>query len=171
LPAGCRLIRYWDKAGTQGAGNYTSGVLMAATPDKMYIVVDVVRGQWSAAQREAVIKQTAQLDRERYGRGVTIWVEKEGGSGGKESAENTVINLAGFTARAEHPTGDKEVRAGPYAAQAEVRNVKLLRGSWNWDYLEELTAFPNGTNDDQVDGSSGAFNKLLKPNKARANVA
>ncbi|HZU86871.1 MAG TPA: phage terminase large subunit [Anaerolineaceae bacterium] len=170
LPTGCRFLRYWDKAGTQGGGDHTSGVLMAATPDKMYIIVDVVRGQWSAARREAVIKQTAQLDRERFGN-VILWVEQEGGSGGKESAENTVINLAGFTVRAEHPTGSKEVRAGPLAAQAEVRNVKLLKGPWNWDYLEELTGFPNGANDDQVDGSSGAFNKLLKPNKARANAA
>jgi predicted phage terminase large subunit-like protein len=159
LPAKCTFVRYWDKAGTESGGAYTAGVLMARTPERQYITVDVVRGQWSAGKREAVIKQIADLDRQRFGN-VGIWVEQEPGSGGKESAQNTVITLAGYNVHAETVTGDKETRAEPLAAQAEVRNVKLLRGTWNWDYLEEITAFPNGTYKDQVDGSSGAFNHL-----------
>jgi predicted phage terminase large subunit-like protein len=103
--------------------------------------------------------RTARLDAQRA-RGVLIWVEAEGGSGGKESAEATVRKLAGFAVRTEHPTGSKEVRAEPFAAQAEGGNVRVVRGAWNADYLDELTAFPNGRHDDQVDGSSGAFNKL-----------
>lgn len=159
LPSGCRFVRYWDKAGSAGRGAYTAGVLMAVSLDGRYYVVNVQRGQWSSGQREIVILQTAHLDQQRY-RDVQIWVEQEGGSGGKESAENTVRSLAGFTARAEPVTGDKELRAGPFAAQAEVGNVYLLAGDWNETYLEELVGFPNGTYKDQVDASSGAFNKL-----------
>ncbi len=159
LPAGCRFVRYWDKAGTAGDGAYSAGVLMAVSPDGRFFVVDVQRGQWSFGQREIVILQTAHIDQQRY-REVSIWVEQEPGSGGKESAERTVQNLAGFTARAEPVTGDKELRAGPLAAQAEVGNVSLLLGDWNGKYLDELAAFPNGTYKDQVDASSGAFNKL-----------
>lgn len=159
LPARCRLVRYWDKAASEGKGAYSAGVLMAVSPDNRYFVVDVVRGQWSAGQREAVILQTAQMDRLRYGEVIT-WTEQEPGSGGKESAENTVKNLAGFTAKAETVTGDKVLRAGPLAAQAEVGNVYLVAGEWNESYLAELAAFPNGKRKDQVDGSSGGFNKL-----------
>ena len=158
-PAGASLLRYWDKAGTAGGGKFTAGVLMAYSSG-VFIVVDVVRGQWAAAEREKVIRQTAILDREKYDH-VTIWTEQEPGSGGKESAEGTIRNLAGFVIYADRPTGDKVLRAEPFSVQAEAGNVKLLRGEWNTSYLGELTSFPSGTFADQVDGSSGAFNKLV----------
>ena len=159
LPANCTFVRYWDKAGTQGSGARSAGVLLARTPAGRYIVVDVVKGQWSATEREAIIKQTAAMDEKLYG-GVATWAEQEPGSGGKESAENTVRNLAGYSIRTETVTGDKVTRADPFAAQAGAGNVDLLTGTWNEAYLEELAAFPNGRYKDQVDGSSGGFNKL-----------
>jgi hypothetical protein len=68
-------------------------------------------------------------------------------------------------------TGSKEVRADPFAAQAEARNVRLVRGPWNGAYLDELTIFPNGANDDVVDASSGAFAKLgSAPRKLQMRV-
>lgn len=153
-------VRYWDKAGTQGGGKFSSGMLMAKTPFGIYYVEDVTRGQWSAKEREDVIKQTAELDRIRYGNTVHIWHEQEGGSGGKESAENTNRNLAGYIVHADHVTGDKVTRSYPYQAQCEAGNVRLVRGAWNQAYIDELTGFPNGAFSDQVDSSSGAFNKL-----------
>jgi phage terminase large subunit-like protein len=48
----------------------------------------------------------------------------------------------------------------PLASQWNAGNVKLLRGDWNAAYLSEIASFPFGTNDDQVDASSGAFGKL-----------
>ncbi len=153
-------IRYWDKAGTQGAGAYTAGVLMARSPEGMYFVVDVVRGQWSAGERERRMRQTAEQD----GPQVAIWIEQEPGSGGKESAQNSLLNLAGWNARAEPVTGDKVSRARPFAAQAEATNVRLVRDTpsrrWNAAFLDELGVFPTGTFKDQVDAASGAFNKL-----------
>ena len=159
VPVQVRRVRYWDKAGTDSDGDYTAGVLIAMDGDGLYYVADVVRGQWSALERERIIRQTAELD----GRDVPIWVEQEPGSGGKESAQATIRALAGWTVRAERVTGDKLSRAQPFAAQCEARNVKLVRGAWNAAYLDELTMFPNGRHDDQVDASSGAFAKLAKP--------
>jgi hypothetical protein len=74
--------------------------------------------------------------------------------------EFLIQRLAGFNVRKEKPTGDKRTRAQPFAAQAEAGNVRIVAGEWNRDYLDELTLFPEGANDDQVDASSGAFNKL-----------
>jgi len=157
-PTVARRVRYWDKAGTAGGGAFTAGVLMAAAGGQ-YFIEDVVRGQWSALERETTIKQTAQLDQQRGH--VEIWHEQEPGSGGKESAESTTRNLAGFSVHAERPTGNKDVRMEPLAAQAEAGNVKLVRGLWNGPWLDEITAIPNGAFRDQGDGSSGAFNKLV----------
>ena len=156
-PADSRRVRYWDKAGTAGGGAFTAGVLMLEK-DGLYYVADVVRGQWGAGDREAVIKSTAQED-SALGR-VETWVEQEPGSGGKESAEATIKNLAGHIVRADRVTGSKEVRAEPFAAQAEAGNVLLVRGDWNRPFVDELTVFPSGRYRDQVDAASGAFNKL-----------
>jgi predicted phage terminase large subunit-like protein len=159
LPAGCRLVRYWDKAGADDKkGDWTAGVLMALTKEGIYYVVDVVRFQLSAHGRNKKIKQTAELDRQRYGH-VRIYVEQPPGLG-KESTDEVVRQLAGFPVYADPVRGDKVERAEPYKAQCEAGNVKLLAGDWMRDYLNELTAFPAGRWDDQVDASSGAFRKL-----------
>lgn len=156
-------VRYWDKAGTQGGGAYSAGVKMSRGRDGILYVEHVERGQWSSHNRNQTMRTTAQLD----GVGTTVWTEQEPGSGGKESAEATVLLLAGFDVHTETATGDKVTRARPFSAQAEAGNVRLVRGPWNKAYLDELEAFPHGTYKDQVDGSSGACNKVtLEPTSA-----
>jgi predicted phage terminase large subunit-like protein len=151
-----RACRSWDKAATEGGGAYSAGVLMAKLDDGRFVVLDVARGQWSSSKREMRIKSTARLD----GKDIKIKVEQEPGSGGKESAENTIRNLAGFHVEAERPTGDKEARARPYAIQVQNGNVLLLRGEWNAEFIREHAGFPMGTYKDQVDAASMAFNDL-----------
>lgn len=165
VPTHAKRVRGWDKASTEGGGDYSAGVLIGDDAGVFYIE-DVVRGQWSSGQRNAVILQTAELDQQRVGkRNYAVWVEREGGSGGKESAEISLKELAGFDAHADLVTGDKEARARAFAAQCEAGNVRLVRGAWNQRYIDELCGFPSGTHDDQVDASSLAFNKLILARK------
>lgn len=159
MPPVVRRVRYWDNAGTENDGAFTCGVLMGLMENGGYCVEDVTRGQWSAYERERVKKQTAQMD----GPAVEIYSEQEPGSGGKESAENTVRNLAGYRVYADRVTGSKVVRAEPFAAQAQAGNVYLKKADWNYGYLDRITAFPNGKLKDDTDASSGAFNKLVEP--------
>lgn len=149
-------FRYWDKAGSQDTGDYTAGVRVDRLVDGTFLVRDVVRGQWRALTRERIIKQTADLD----GRRVKVRVEQEPGSGGKDSAEATVRNLAGYVVDVENPTGDKSARAEPFSIQVEAGNVEILRADWNSAFIEELRTFPVGKHDDQVDASAGAFNAV-----------
>jgi predicted phage terminase large subunit-like protein len=162
MPQGLPRVRYWDKAGTAGSGCYTVGLLMCRTTDGLFVVEDVVRGQWSAGERNKVMLAVAQRDADRFGSEVSIWAEQEPGSGGKESAEATVRLLAGFAVYTETVTGSKEVRAEPFAAQAEAGNVRVARAPWNGDYIDEVLSFPTGRFSDQVDASSGAFNHLAR---------
>ena len=154
-------MRYWDKAGTKDSGAYSVGVLMGKDTDGRFWVLNVVRGQWDTYTREKMIKQTAEVD----GKGILIGVEQEPGSGGKESAENTVRNLAGWRVRVDRPTGDKAQRADGYSVQVNNNNVHLLKGMWNRDYIEEVRFFSlvNSKFKDQVDASSGAFKFVSKP--------
>jgi hypothetical protein len=101
--AGVRArIRYWDKAGSEGAGAYTAGVLMARVDRAIYgveyVIEDVIRGQWSAGRRNLMIRRAADKadPADVLAAGLpllppdppdtVIWVEQEPGSGGKESA-------------------------------------------------------------------------------------
>jgi len=151
--------RYWDKAGTSGAGAYTVGVKVGKDRSGRFWILDVVRGQWDSARREQVIKATAELD----GRQVEVGVEQEPGSGGKESAENTVRMLAGWKVRVSRPTGDKTMRADPFSVQVNGGNVSVATAGWTTDYVEELKYFPLGKYKDQVDASSGAFSTITGP--------
>lgn len=166
-PIKARRIRYWDKAATQGGGARSAGVLLAYTPERLWYVEDVVKGQWSPLNREKVIKQVTVLDSQNYGGSVITVVEEEGGSGGKESAENTIRNLAGYTVYSERATVSKAVRAMPFSAQCEAGNVYLVEGAWNREYIDEIIMFPNGTFKDQVDATVGAFNRMLKAGWSR----
>ena len=160
-PLGAQVaVRYWDKAATADGGDYSAGVLMIADNDLWY-VVDVVRGRWSIRERNQIILQTAQMDAQNYPQLTTV-VEQEGGSGGKESAEFTVRQLAGFNVRIDRVTGAKLLRAQPLADQCEAGNVRLVKGGWNYSFLEELSVFPAGNHDDQVDAASGAFSWCVR---------
>ncbi len=156
-------IRYWDKAGTKDGGKRTAGVKLVKLTNNTVIITDVVKGQWAAEKREQIIKNTALVD----GRNIEIGIEQEPGSGGKESAEASIRNLAGFVVHKDLPHGDKIFRADPYSVQVNNGNVLLLRGEWNKDFIEEHRFFPFGTYKDQVDASAAGFNLLMGRRVAR----
>jgi predicted phage terminase large subunit-like protein len=157
-------VRYWDKAGTEVKGKssnrsaWSVGTKVCKLKSGKFVVIDVKRGRWSTEERERIIRNTAEAD----GTSVVIWQEQEPGSGGKESAEATVRNLAGFLIYSERPTGNKVHRADPYSVQVNNGNVMLLRGEWNREFIEEHRFFPYSRFKDQVDSASGAMSKLVK---------
>lgn len=169
LPAGAKIkrsVRYWDKAGTKDGGAYTAGVLMHELVDGRWFIADVKRGQLRSFDRETLILATARND----GTDVSVYVEQEPGSGGKESAERSVAMLAGFKAYMDKVTGDKVTRADPYAAQVQGGNILLQAAAWNKKFLDEHEFFPNGPYKDQVDAAGGAFAKLTAVTKGRVGV-
>ncbi len=156
-----KIVRYWDKAGSSKKGAaWTVGVKMGVTKDiiPQYWLLDVIRFREESAQREKKIKDTAYAD----GPDVWIGIEQEGGSGGKESAENTIARLGGYRCKINIPRGDKEWRADPFSTQVNAGNVHMLRAFWNKEFLEEVKYFPHSRFKDQVDASSGAFSLLFK---------
>jgi predicted phage terminase large subunit-like protein len=156
-------VRYWDKGGSDGKdAAYTAGVLMHKMNDNTFVIEHVVRGRWSSLDREQRMREYAEADK-KHCKNYMIVVEQEPGSAGKESAENTIRNLAGFRVYADRVTGSKQVRAEPFAAQVQAGNVFLRDGPWVEAFLDECETWPNGKYSDQVDAAAGAFNRLIKP--------
>ncbi len=161
------VMRWWDKAASQGTGDYTVGVLMGIKKDTndfpIYWVLDVVRKQISTTEREALIRRTAESDRVKYEDIYKIGLEQEPGSGGKDSVLYTTQRLDGFHVISERSTGSKLDRAHEFATQVGAENVGVVDRPWKKTYVEELQFFgPLCKHDDQVDATSGAFNFLAK---------
>jgi len=152
-----KTVRAWDKAGTAGGGAYTVGVKMSRLSNGKWFIEDVKRGRWSSEERERIIRQVAESD----GTKVDIYIEQEPGSSGKEAAEGTIRNLAGFVCRADRPTGDKPTRADAFSVQVNGGSVMVMNGIWTREFLEELRFFPFSTNKDQVDSCSLCFKFLV----------
>ena len=153
-------VRAWDLAATPKDEkkardpDWTAGVLVGKTRDGTHYVLDVRRTRGRPQEVEALVRQTAEED----GRGVHILMEQEPGSAGVTVIDHYLRHvLSGYNFRGVRSTGSKADRAQPVAAQAEGGTVKLLRGSWNRDLLDELEAFPFGTHDDMVDALTLAF--------------
>jgi predicted phage terminase large subunit-like protein len=161
------IVRCWDNAGSPTGTKYdrrrkyTVGLKMGRHTNGSFWILDVMRDRFRTDEREALKRHTAEED----GIHVTVVQEQEGGSGGQESVENTVRNLAGFKIKIDNPKGDKTLRADPFSHQVNIGNVHLVKAPWNKDYLEEMKHFPFSTYKDQIDTSSAAFAALYKPRR------
>lgn len=160
IPAGrAKRARTWDFAATEvkpgKRPDWTVGLKMALVGDVFY-VEEVERGQWKPSKVEEVLVNTASRD----GTSVTIRIPEDPGAAGKSDAATKIKLLKGYPVKAERPTGEKSIRARPASAQAEAGNIKLLRGSWNNAFLDEVCTFPAGLHDDQVDALADAVNEL-----------
>ena len=164
-PYGCKWVRYWDLAATAD-GDWTAGCLLGLTPDGTWIIADIKRMRGTPREVENFIRTTAHED----GTHIPIRMEQEPGQSGVSQIDYYRRNiLLGFDFRADKKRVDKETRANPASSAAEAGNVAIMGGRWNRDFLDEVSLFPNGANDDQVDAFTGAF-AYLANSKARLLV-
>ena len=163
-----QVVRYWDKAATEGAGNYTVGALLGFDPvSELVYVLDIERGQWEPGKRDQIIKAKELSDRSRFGSRLVTWGEQEGGSSGIDSGiafrKMLLAQGAGrvFVDKVSGSAVGKLERAVPFASAVNVSMVRVLRGSWLGALRRELADFPNGAYDDVVDACAGAYNKVV----------
>lgn len=161
-PALGQRIRYWDRAATEPSESnpdpdWTAGVRACLAADGYVYIEHVERFRGTPGKVAKRVRATADQD----GRTITVGIEQDPGQAGKFEAETYVSLLAGFVVFTVPPQGDKETRATPASTAAEHGRIRLVRGSWNDAFLDELESFPKGAHDDQVDGLSGAYNQLI----------
>jgi predicted phage terminase large subunit-like protein len=162
ITSSARVVRFWDLAATEPNQatpdpDWTVGTLMLFDQGIAY-VLDVRKKRLKGEKVEQFIAQTAYED----GVSVPIRMEQEPGSSGKALIDQYArYVLPGFDFGANRSTGDKVTRARPFAAALANGNVRVVRGAWLSDWLDELSSFPEAApHDDQVDSATGAFNYL-----------
>ena len=158
-PASGTVCRGWDLAATNSStSDWTAGVRMRRTSQGVFYIEDVRRDRLDGLKVEQMIKNTATSD----GMGVHVSLPQDPGQAGKVQVASLIRLLAGHLVKSSLESGDKETRATPFANQCEAGNVKILRGDWNEAFLDEITTFPAGAHDDQVDAATRAFNFLAE---------
>lgn len=165
MPTGLVWKRAWDLASTDKELNksdpdYTVGALVAVRKernesgvqiDKIY-VKDIRRKQAKAPERDRLIKATAEVDG-------PIPIGIEGVAGYMDTVNNIREHFSGsrivVTLEAEK---DKTVRAQCLEPIVEAGNFHILRAEWNQAFIDEMSAFPSGKHDDQVDAVVHGYN-------------
>lgn len=159
VPPGLPTVRAWDFAATEGGGAFSAGVKMCG-PDRagIYYVLDSRTAQKSTANRQRLIRQTAEHD----GDAVEVGIPKDPGSAGTDTVYFSAQELAGFRWWSYPARQDKVTRVRPFADACNAGIVKLVRGDWVAKYKAELQAFPYGEFKDQADASGDAFKRLSR---------
>jgi predicted phage terminase large subunit-like protein len=157
-PPDLRWHRYWDLAASiKTTADYTASAAVALGEDGVIYVRDMIHGKWEWPDAKRIIMQTmlaepsTQHGIEEALHGLAAIQELR--------REPSVVNVA---LRGIHVDKDKISRALPWAARAEAGKVKLIRGNWIADFLDEACSFPHGKHDDIVDSLSGGIHMITK---------
>lgn len=160
IPEGCSFVRAWDLAATvPTAGrnpDWTVGLKMARCRQGIFYIQHVARMRGTPMEVQRLILDMAAAD----GKACRIELPQDPGQAGKAQADALTRALAGYRVKTTPVTGSKLTRAQPAAVQAQAGNVKLVVAGWNTPFLDELSRFPSGAHDDQVDTFADALNAL-----------
>lgn len=163
-------LRYWDRAATEtkpgqeSKASWSAGVLMGKDARGTFYIKDVIRFQEIPAKVETNIENITGQD----GKRITVVLEQDPGQAGKAEALGYVKRLAGYDVQVNPVREAKGIRARPFSSQVEAGNVKLVRGAWNQDFINEAHNFDGSRNcvSDQIDAASGAFHMLTSVKRA-----
>lgn len=182
VPSGQRVsCRAWDLAATDvSAANpdpdWTRGVKLTKHEDGLYYVEHMANRRAHPGAIEQFVKSTTGED----GKATKVRLPIDPAQAGKAQASNFVRLLEGYQVHTVSTSGrgDKTTRAGIVAAQVSPESTggtfgrfRIVRGSWNAEFLDELEAFPDGPHDDIVDAFADAHDELSEVRVApRTNI-
>ncbi len=155
-PACTKWCRGYDFGSTVN-GDWTVGLKLGLTRDQRVVIADMLRIRCGPDERDAAIMNAAAGD----GRGTWIDFPQDPGQAGKTQVLYLTKKLAGYRVSSSPETGDKVVRAQPWAAQINVGNVMMVKAPWNQALTDEYRLFPNGAFDDISDAGARAFAKVF----------
>ena len=153
---GQRIVQSWDIATSTGDNADWSVGTTWCVDGADYYLIDVARGRWSFPE---VLRKVRELAIQY--RSGTILIEEAGTGLGFIQQYNAGVCSGQARAIGVRPKGDKVSRLIAESPIIEAGHVLLPNHApWLDDLRRELTEFPNGRHDDQVDAAASAFNVL-----------
>jgi len=161
-----REVRYWDRAATEPSEtnrdpDYTAGVKIARLSDGRHCITDVQRFRERPLKVKQSIRAIASQEPD-----VQIGLARDPGSAGVAEIDDLMRFLSGFSVTSVPETSKKYLRWKPLSAHVQAKNVLLLRGEWNDDFINELEAVTDSpkdyAHDDQADAAAGAYGLICE---------
>jgi predicted phage terminase large subunit-like protein len=163
-------VRSWDLAASVPSESnpnpdWTAGVKMSRDRWGTYCIEDCNRFR---KLTDSVLKEIVKTAVHDGLDDTQVTIPRDPGAGGKTANASFIRTLAenGVAAKSVVVSGhtSKISKFLPFCAYAESGGVTMVRGDWNEQFLAELEDFIGDRNqkDDQVDGTSDAFNTLCK---------
>jgi predicted phage terminase large subunit-like protein len=157
IPKSVELVRTWDLAITdKDKSDFTAGCLAGydRTTGNFYIAhMAKLKANWFGVKKKVI----EYAERE----GTRIGVEAV--SGFKTAYEEIKMALHGKTqVKYSVPRENKMIRANSWMSRIDSGKVYVAKGIWNADFIDELSVFPDGKHDDQVDAVSLAWEMTYK---------
>ena len=148
-----RTVVSWDTASTLGEHNdFSVGTVWGSTGTD-YFLLDVFRGRLEAPD----LRRRIMMLSTHWEANATVIEDTELGRALLQDLRRTEAIRPSLI----RPHHDKEARLLAQSARFEAGQVHLPRDApWLAIYIDELLAFPNGRNDDQVDSTSQALHWL-----------
>lgn len=183
VPSNVEWVMAWDLAITEKqSADYTAGALCAIRYEwidaqewsditksmvakrkriEHFYIIEIIRAQKAWAQMRKMILDNSRRVRTMYGVGR---IGIEGVSGFDAVYSDVKQELLGELSvdKLLPGKGGKLMRAQLWLNLIQAGRVYLVRGAWNKDFITELSMFPQGTHDDQIDAVSAAFGMLQK---------
>jgi predicted phage terminase large subunit-like protein len=183
VPRDIEWVRGWDLAITEDQqADSTAGALCALRSEwidaqeysleekkmvskrkkiEYLYIIHMKKGQKAWAAMRQMVLDTSRDD--RANNGVTR-IGIEGVAGFDAVYSDVKQDLLGeVNVEKKNPKrGGKLLRAQPWLNLIEAGRVFMVRAPWNIDFINELTLFPDGNHDDQVDAVSIAYEMLAK---------
>ena len=169
--------RGWDLAATEEREgtdpDWTTATLMGINrKTKRLCIADHRYERFSPHKVEEMLKNIAAQDTRR----VIQALPQDPAQAGKSQRARHAGLLQGYNVRFRRMSktvGNKIERFSGFSAQAEARNVDVVRGKWNERWFTELEKFPpekpNKGHDDDADSTSEAYAALIGQ-KAKPSV-
>lgn len=154
-----QMIQSWDFAVKDKSGNdYSVGQVWGRIGTNKYLLYQV-RGHWPFPQACEKLLMVSKTYPNAYKKLIEA---KANGPAVKQTVDRYVTGIVEV-----EPRGDKVARAHAVSPELESGHVWFPHqdiAPWINEFINELCAFPNGTNDDQVDAFTQAIDELRKPN-------
>jgi len=155
------MLQSWDCTFKDSDGtDFVAGQVWGRIGANYYLIDRVKERMDIVRTMEAIIQMTVKYPKTR----LKLIEDKANGPAVIRMLRNKIHGIIPIL-----PLGSKVARASAVSPAIESGNVYLPSfelAPWINDYIEELSAFPNGVHDDDVDATTQALNRLIYNTKS-----
>lgn len=153
LPYAPVIVQSWDTAFKAGESNDRSVCVTAKVIGRAIYITDVTTGRWNYP----ALKKKAKSLSDRFKPTDIVIEDKASG----QSLLQDLVETFGMTVHPIRPDSDKISRAYAETPVIEAGNVYLpSKAPWLDDFLSEVSEFPHGGHDDQVDALTQLIRRI-----------